>query len=87
VQLLLPLVNALAARCVSLSLDFSDNRVLFALELLIARELRLLPHLRTLNVKVSIHENRHHALSWIFPNSERCPLPAALVRDFHKARP
>jgi hypothetical protein len=70
VRFLLSLANAPAARCAlvkSLSLDFSDNRVLFALELLIARVLRLLPRLRTLNVEVSIHENRHRALAWIFP--------------------
>ena len=70
VRLLLSLANAPAARCAlvkSLSLDFSDNRVLFALELLIARVLRLLPRLRSLNVEVSIHENRHRALAWIFP--------------------
>lgn len=70
VRLLLSLANAPATRCAlvkSLSLDFSDNRVLFALELLIAKVLRLLPRLRTLNVEVSIHENRHRALAWIFP--------------------
>jgi hypothetical protein len=70
VRLLLSLANAPAPRCElvkSLSLDFSDNRVLFALELLIARVLRLLPRLRSLNVEVSIHENRHRALAWIFP--------------------
>ncbi len=42
VRLLLSLANAPVARCTlvrSLSLDFSDNRVLFALELLIARVL------------------------------------------------
>jgi len=40
VQLLLSLVNASVTRCKlvkSLTLDFSDNRVLFALELLIAK--------------------------------------------------
>jgi hypothetical protein len=70
VQLLLSLVNASATRCKlvkSLSLDFSDNRVLFALELLIAKALRRLPRLRTLNLEVSIHENRHRALAWMFP--------------------
>ena len=70
VRLLLSLANAPTARCTlvkTLSLDFSDNRVLFALELLIARVLRLLPRLRSLNVEVSIHENRHRALAWIFP--------------------
>lgn len=70
VRLLLSLANAPAARCAlvkTLSLDFSDNRVLFALELLIAKVLRLLPRLRSLNVEVSIHENRHRALAWIFP--------------------
>jgi hypothetical protein len=29
--------------------------------------LRLLPRLRSLNLEVSIHENRHRALAWIFP--------------------
>jgi hypothetical protein len=70
VRLLLSLANAPATRCAlvkSLSLNFSDNRVLFALELLIAKVLRLLPRLRSLNVEVSIHENRHRALAWIFP--------------------
>ncbi len=70
VRLLLSLANAPVARCAlvkTLSLDFSDNRVLFALELLIARVLRLLPRLRSLNVEVSTHENRHRALAWIFP--------------------
>ena len=70
VRLLLSLSNAPAARCAlveNLSLDFSDNRVLFPLELLIARVLRLLPRLRSLNVEVSIHENKHRALAWIFP--------------------
>jgi hypothetical protein len=70
VRLLLSLVNASAARCElvkSLALDFSDNRVLFALELLIAKVLRRLPRLRALNLEVSIHENRHRALAWIFP--------------------
>jgi len=70
VRLLLSLVNASTERCKlvkSLSLNFSDNRVLFALELLIYKVLRLLPRLRTLNLEVSIHENRHRALAWIFP--------------------
>jgi hypothetical protein len=70
VRLLLSLVNASAARCElvkSLSLDFNENRVLFALELLIAKVLKRLPRLRTLSVEVSIHENRHRALAWIFP--------------------
>ena len=70
VRLLLSLVNAPAARCglvKSLTLEFSDNRVLFALELLIAKVLRRLPRLRTLSVEVSIYENRHRALAWIFP--------------------
>ena len=70
VQLLLSLANASASRCAlvkTLSLDFSDNRVLFALELLIAKVLKLLPRLRSLNVEVSVHENRHRALAWIFP--------------------
>jgi hypothetical protein len=70
VRLLLSLANAPATRCTlvkSLSLDFSDNRVLFALELLIAKVLKLLPRLRSLNVEVSIYENRHRALAWIFP--------------------
>ncbi|KAI0300673.1 hypothetical protein B0F90DRAFT_397693 [Multifurca ochricompacta] len=70
VLLLLSLANAPAARCElvkALALDFSDNRVLFALELLIFKVLRLLPRLRALSVEVSIHENRHRALAWIFP--------------------
>ena len=70
VRLLLSLANAPVTRCAlveSLSLDFSDNRVLYALELLIAKVLKLLPHLRSLNMEVSIHENRHRALAWIFP--------------------
>ena len=70
VRLLLSLANAPAPRCAlveDLSLDFSDNRVLFSLELLIARVLRLLPRLRSLNVELSIHENRHRPLAWIFP--------------------
>ena len=70
VRLLLSLANAPATRCAlvkNLSLDFSDNRVLFALELLIAKVLKLLPRLRSLNVEVSIYENRHRALAWIFP--------------------
>ncbi|KAI0247345.1 hypothetical protein BJV78DRAFT_945249 [Lactifluus subvellereus] len=70
VRLLLSLVNASAARreiVKALAVDFSDNRVLFALELLVYRVLRLLPHLRALNVEVSIHENRQRALAWIFP--------------------
>ena len=35
--------------------------------MLIARVLRLLPRLCSLNVEVSIYENRHRALAWIFP--------------------
>jgi hypothetical protein len=50
-----------------LSLNFTDNRVPFALELLMAKALRLLPRLHTLNVEVSVHENRHRAFAWIFP--------------------
>jgi hypothetical protein len=70
VRLLLSLVNAPAARrelVKALAVDFSDNRVLFALELLIYKVLRLLPRLRALSVEVSIHENRQRALAWIFP--------------------
>ena len=70
VRLLLSLANAPAARCEllkSLSLDFIENRVLFALELLIAKVLRRLPRLRSLSIEVSVHENRHRALAWIFP--------------------
>jgi hypothetical protein len=40
-----------------LSLNFTDNRVPFALELPITKVLRLLSRLRTLNVEVSVHEN------------------------------
>ena len=72
VRLLLSLVNAPTARrelVKSLSLDFSDNRVLFALELLIAKVLRRLLRLRILNVEVSVHENRHRALAWMFPRN------------------
>jgi hypothetical protein len=70
VRLLLSLVNASAARrelVKALAVDFSDNRVLFALELLIYKVLRQLPRLRALSVEVSIHENRHRPLAWIFP--------------------
>ena len=70
VQLLLSLVNAPLARrelVRALALDFSDNRVLFALERLIYKALGLLPRLRALSVEVSIHENRHRQLAWIFP--------------------
>ena len=69
VRLLLSLANAPPSRCAlvrSLLLDFSDNRVLFALELLIAKVLKLLPRLRSLNVEVSVYENRR-ALAWMFP--------------------
>ena len=79
-RLLLSLANASAEGCKlvkSLSLNFSDNRVRFALELLIYKVLRLLPRPRTLNVEVSIHENRHRALAWMFPPG--CSLPAALL--------
>ncbi|KAI9455668.1 hypothetical protein BJY52DRAFT_1279064, partial [Lactarius psammicola] len=70
VRLLLSLASAPAARrdlVKALKVNFTENRVLFALELLIAKVLGLLPHLRVLNVEVSIHENRHRALAWIFP--------------------
>ena len=70
VRLLLSLANAPATRCElikSLSLDFVENRVLFALELLMAKVLKRLPRLRSLSVEVSVHENRHRALAWIFP--------------------
>jgi hypothetical protein len=72
VRLLLSLAKAPAARrqlVKGLSLNFTDNRVLFALELLMAKALRLLPRLRTLDVEVSVHENRHRALAWIFPRN------------------
>ncbi|KAI9455670.1 hypothetical protein BJY52DRAFT_1279067, partial [Lactarius psammicola] len=70
VRLLLSLANAPAARrdlVKALEVNFTENRVLFALELLIAKVLGLLPRLRVLNVEVSVHENRHRALAWIFP--------------------
>ena len=70
VRLSLSLANATATRCElikSLSLDFIENRVLFALELLMAKVLKRLPQLRSLSVEVSVHENRHRALAWIFP--------------------
>jgi hypothetical protein len=70
VRLLLSLANAPAARrqlVKGLSLKFTDNRVLFAFEFLMAKVLTLLPRLRTLNAEVSVHENRHRALAWIFP--------------------
>jgi hypothetical protein len=70
VRLLLSLVNAPPARrelVKALALDFSNNRLLFALERLIYKVLRLLPRLRALSVEVSIHENRHRRLAWIFP--------------------
>ena len=62
-----------------LSLDFSDNRVPFALEPLIAKVLKLLPRLRSLNVEVSIYEMRPRV-----DISKRRPLSAALFRDFHQ---
>jgi hypothetical protein len=55
----LSLAKAPAARrrlVKGLSLNFTDNRVPFALKLLMAKVLMLLPRLRTLNV-VSVHEN------------------------------
>jgi hypothetical protein len=70
VRLLLSPVKAPAARrqlVKGLSLNFTDNRVFFVLELLMAKVLRLLSRLRTLNVEVSVHESRHRALAWIFP--------------------
>ncbi|KAI0298201.1 hypothetical protein BC826DRAFT_1103137 [Russula brevipes] len=70
VRLLLSLAKAPAARRQLVkgpSLNFTDNIVLFALEFLMAKVLRLLPRLRTLNVEVSVHENRHRALGRIFP--------------------
>lgn len=70
VRLLLSLANAPAVRrelVKALEVNFTENRVLFALELLIAKVLGLLPRLRVLNVEVSVHENRHRALAWIFP--------------------
>jgi hypothetical protein len=47
--------------------DLSDARMLFPLELIIAKVLELLPRLRSFSVEVSIHENRHRALAWIYP--------------------
>jgi hypothetical protein len=70
VRLLLSLANAPAARCElvkALKVNFTENRVLFALEVLIAKVLCLLPRLRTLIVEVSVHENKYRALAWIFP--------------------
>ncbi|KAF8258501.1 hypothetical protein EI94DRAFT_1754513 [Lactarius quietus] len=70
VRLLLSLANAPAARrefVKALKVNFTENRVLFALEVLIAKVLGLLPRLRTLIVDVSVHENKHRALAWIFP--------------------
>ncbi|KAN0135128.1 hypothetical protein V8E53_007019 [Lactarius tabidus] len=70
VRLLLSLANAPAARLSlvkALKVNFTENRVLFALEVLIAKVLCLLPRLRTLIVEVSVHENKHRALAWIFP--------------------
>ncbi|KAH9170249.1 hypothetical protein EDB89DRAFT_1335197 [Lactarius sanguifluus] len=69
VRLLLSLANAPAVRrelVKALEVNFTENRVLFALELLIAKVLGLLPRLRVLNVEVSVHD-RHRALAWIFP--------------------
>ena len=51
----------------ALAVNFPDNRELFALELLIAKVLSLLPRLLALTVEVSAHENRHRPLAWIFP--------------------
>jgi hypothetical protein len=70
VRLLLSLANAPAARrelVKALKVNFAENRVLFALEQLIARVLGQLPRLRTLVVEVSVHENNNRALAWIFP--------------------
>jgi len=67
---LLLLENAPATWCEllkSLLLNFIKNRVLFALELLIAKVLRRLLQLRSLSIGVSIHKHRHCALAWIFP--------------------
>lgn len=70
VRLLLSLANAPTARCElvkALKVNFTENRVLFALEVLIAKVLGSLPRLRALEVEVSVHENKHRALAWIFP--------------------
>ena len=70
VRLLLSLANAPPARrnlVKALKVNFTENRVLFALELLIAKVLSSLPRLRALDVEVSVHENKHRALAWIFP--------------------
>lgn len=70
VRLLLSLANAPEARrelVKSLRVNFTENRVLFALEVLIAKVLCLLPRLHTLIVEVSVHESKHRSLAWIFP--------------------
>jgi hypothetical protein len=70
VRLLLSLANAPMARrelVKALKVNFTENRVLFALELLIAKVLSSLPRLRALDVEVAVHENKHRALAWIFP--------------------
>ena len=94
VRLLLSLANAPAARrefVKALKVNFTENRVLFALELLISKVLGLLPRLRTLIVEVSFHENKNRALAWIFPRdapfrlrsfetSIRCAPPVSFMR-------
>ena len=70
VRLLLSLTNAPVARrelVKALRVNFTENRVLFALEVLIAKVLCLLPRLHTLIVEVSVRESKHRALAWIFP--------------------
>lgn len=78
---LLSLANALATQCELLKsvwLDFIENRVLFVLDLLIAEVPRGPPRSRPLSVEVSVHENKHRALEWIFAGD------APLVRDFNQ---
>ncbi len=72
-----------------LSVNFA-SRVLFTLELLIAKVLKLLPRLRALIVGVFIHENRHPFRQRSFAMSIRCmspvchqPAPARPLRTHH----
>ena len=51
----------------ALKVHLTENRVFFALELLIAKVLGSLPRLRTRDVGVSVHENKHRTLAWIIP--------------------
>jgi hypothetical protein len=86
-RLLLSLANAPAMRCElikCLSLDFIENRVLFALELLMAKVLKRLPRLRSLSVEVSVHEidtAPSHGYSLETPHSGSAPsrLPSGTV--------